>query len=264
MRAIRYLPGKRRRPRRRALDRSHRLRDPRAAPRRHEEEATLGLPHYDQATERQRRDGMCWRESDELYNEGSALQSLRCRDHRGVMVTIIADNYYGYCKKEVKTQISYAANLFGLVRGRARRRRNRLRHIRARPGFLRRPHREPEKSHLRGRDASARPARRAPARRLRDRSPLSRRSTTCRKIRRFWCAKGSSAGSTTARRISSPSVRPRPMFCRLASAFDWKSSWPAMPGASSARARKARCATNLPPFRAAANPKSRNRSRTPC
>ena len=29
------------------------------------------------------------------------------------MVTIIADNYYGYCKKEVKTQISYAANLFG-------------------------------------------------------------------------------------------------------------------------------------------------------
>ncbi|MEO8070220.1 MAG: hypothetical protein ABI652_02375, partial [Acidobacteriota bacterium] len=26
---------------------------------------------------------------------------------------VIADNYYGYCKKEVKTQISYAANLFG-------------------------------------------------------------------------------------------------------------------------------------------------------
>ena len=30
------------------------------------------------------------------------------------MVTILADNYYGYCKKEVKTQISYAANLYGL------------------------------------------------------------------------------------------------------------------------------------------------------
>ena len=30
------------------------------------------------------------------------------------MVTIIADNYYGYCKKEVKTQISYAANLYGM------------------------------------------------------------------------------------------------------------------------------------------------------
>src|SRR3984957_20105759 len=30
------------------------------------------------------------------------------------MVTILADNYYGYCKKEVKTHISFAANLFGL------------------------------------------------------------------------------------------------------------------------------------------------------
>ena len=30
------------------------------------------------------------------------------------MVTVIADNYYGYCKKEVKTQISFAANLYGL------------------------------------------------------------------------------------------------------------------------------------------------------
>ena len=37
------------------------------------------------------------------------------RDERGVIVTIIADNYYGYCKKEVKTQISYSANLFGCV-----------------------------------------------------------------------------------------------------------------------------------------------------
>ena len=39
---------------------------------------------------------------------------MTCRDRRGVIVTIIADNYYGYCKKEVKTQISFAANLFGL------------------------------------------------------------------------------------------------------------------------------------------------------
>ena len=38
---------------------------------------------------------------------------MACRDARGVMVTIIADNYYGYCKKEVKTQISFAANLYG-------------------------------------------------------------------------------------------------------------------------------------------------------
>jgi hypothetical protein len=72
-----------------------------------------GLPHYDAASERQRRDGMCWRSENELYNGGTPFK-LACRDHRGVMVTILADNYYGYCKKEVKTQISYAANLFGM------------------------------------------------------------------------------------------------------------------------------------------------------
>ena len=51
---------------------------------------------------------------DERYNGGEAFK-ITCRDARGVIVTIIADNYYGYCKKEVKTQISYAANLFGLA-----------------------------------------------------------------------------------------------------------------------------------------------------
>lgn len=71
-----------------------------------------GLPHIDQATERQRRDGMCWQDEEELYNEGEAFK-LTCRDESGVIVTLIADNYYGYCKKEVKTQISFAANLFG-------------------------------------------------------------------------------------------------------------------------------------------------------
>jgi phosphoenolpyruvate carboxykinase (diphosphate) len=73
----------------------------------------VGLPHWDRATERQRRDGMCWKTEDELYNNGSAFK-LTARDEKGVMVTIIADNYFGYCKKEVKTQISYAANLMGL------------------------------------------------------------------------------------------------------------------------------------------------------
>lgn len=72
----------------------------------------VGLPHWDAATERQKRDGMCWKTEDELYNNGGAFK-LTCRDERGVIVTIIADNYFGYCKKEVKTQISYAANLFG-------------------------------------------------------------------------------------------------------------------------------------------------------
>ena len=73
----------------------------------------VGLPPWDAATERQRRDGMCWRDAAELYNNGQAFK-LTCRDETGVIVTIIADNYFGYCKKEVKTQISYAANLYGL------------------------------------------------------------------------------------------------------------------------------------------------------
>ncbi len=72
----------------------------------------LGLPAWDGATERQRRDDMCWRDPAEPYNEGQAFK-VTCRDASGVIVTLIADNYYGYCKKEVKTQISYAANLFG-------------------------------------------------------------------------------------------------------------------------------------------------------
>jgi phosphoenolpyruvate carboxykinase (diphosphate) len=74
----------------------------------------VGLPHWDKATERQRRDGMCWKNEEDLYNNGVAFK-LTARDERGVMVTIIADNYFGYCKKEVKTQISYTANLFGLA-----------------------------------------------------------------------------------------------------------------------------------------------------
>jgi hypothetical protein len=72
----------------------------------------VGLPHISEATPRQRRDGMCWEDPNEPYNGGGAFK-VACRDERGVMVTIIADNYYGYCKKEVKTQISFAANLFG-------------------------------------------------------------------------------------------------------------------------------------------------------
>ena len=73
----------------------------------------VGLPHVSQATERQIRDGMCWTSESEPYNNGTPFK-ITCRDSRGVMVTIIADNYYGYCKKEVKTQISFSANLFGL------------------------------------------------------------------------------------------------------------------------------------------------------
>lgn len=74
----------------------------------------VGLPHIDDATEAQRASGMCWAEEDELYNAGRPFK-LTARDMDGVMVTILADNYFGYCKKEVKTQISLSANLSGLT-----------------------------------------------------------------------------------------------------------------------------------------------------
>ena len=74
----------------------------------------LGLPAWADATPRQRRDGMCWKKEDEPYNDGVAFK-ITARDASGVVVTVISDNYFGYCKKEVKTQISFAANLLGLA-----------------------------------------------------------------------------------------------------------------------------------------------------
>ncbi len=72
----------------------------------------LGLPNQSDATDRQKRDGMCWEKEGDLYNEGLAYK-MTCRDKDGRIVTVIADNYYGYSKKEVKTQISFSANLLG-------------------------------------------------------------------------------------------------------------------------------------------------------
>src|SRR6476661_7216942 len=74
----------------------------------------LGLPHLSQATAVERAAGMCWSEESELYNDGRPFKATS-RGIEGVMVTILADNYFGYCKKEVKTQIGYSANLFGLA-----------------------------------------------------------------------------------------------------------------------------------------------------
>lgn len=74
----------------------------------------LGLPKWEDATDRQRRDGMCWKNPEENYNDGGAFK-ITARDENGVMVTLIADNYYGYSKKEVKTQISFSSNLLGLT-----------------------------------------------------------------------------------------------------------------------------------------------------
>ncbi|HYE69326.1 MAG TPA: hypothetical protein VEA58_11985, partial [Anaerovoracaceae bacterium] len=55
-----------------------------------------------------------YKDESECYNDGNAFK-LTCRDKSGVAVTLIADNYFGYSKKEIKTQISFAANLFGNV-----------------------------------------------------------------------------------------------------------------------------------------------------
>ena len=74
---------------------------------------TLGLPPMAEATEREIRDGMYCDDPDEPYNGGDPFK-LTFRDSSGLVVTILADNYFGYCKKEVKTQISFSANLSGL------------------------------------------------------------------------------------------------------------------------------------------------------
>ena len=142
----------------------------------------VGLPHEKDATERQRRDGMFWSHPDEPYNGGGSFK-VACRDERGVMVTIIADNYYGYCKKEVKTQISFACQLVWALRGRARRRRHRFRDLCSRPGFPRRQRRQPEEGQLpRIHQASGTPGR-TESRGLRDRPPLSGHLLRARKFR---------------------------------------------------------------------------------
>src|SRR5258706_5255066 len=56
---------------------------------------------------------MCWSREDEIYNGGRPFK-ITARTLDGVMVTILADNYFGYCKEEVTTEISFSANLFGL------------------------------------------------------------------------------------------------------------------------------------------------------
>ncbi len=73
----------------------------------------LNLPSKSNASEREIRDGMYYENPNELYNNGGAFK-LTFRDSSGLVVTVIADNYFGYCKKEVKTQVSFSANLSGL------------------------------------------------------------------------------------------------------------------------------------------------------
>jgi len=72
----------------------------------------LGLPHWDDASPLQRTQGMCWKEAGEKYNMGGAFKAT-FRTDEGLIITLLADNYYGYCKKEVKTQLGFAANFIG-------------------------------------------------------------------------------------------------------------------------------------------------------
>lgn len=74
----------------------------------------LGLPNIADATDKQKATGMCWEDPNELYNGGQPFK-ITLRDELGIMVTILADNYFGYCKKEVKTQIGLSANVCGLA-----------------------------------------------------------------------------------------------------------------------------------------------------
>jgi hypothetical protein len=74
----------------------------------------LGLPNWTDASQRQRREGMCWKDPSEPYNDGKPFK-ISARDERGVIISVIADNYFGYSKKEIKAQISYSANLLGLA-----------------------------------------------------------------------------------------------------------------------------------------------------
>jgi hypothetical protein len=55
-----------------------------------------------------------WKDPAEKYNDGKPFK-ICARDDSGVIVTIIADNYFGYSKKEVKGHISYSSNLMGLT-----------------------------------------------------------------------------------------------------------------------------------------------------
>lgn len=73
----------------------------------------LGLPSKVEASAEELEKGYYYESEDELYNNGTAFKMTH-RTQEGRIITVIADNYFGYCKKEVKTQISFATNLTGL------------------------------------------------------------------------------------------------------------------------------------------------------
>lgn len=73
----------------------------------------LGLPNIKDATDMQKKTGMCWEDPSELYNSGSPFK-ITCRDERGIMVTILADNYFGTYKYIVFIYADCSRRLCGI------------------------------------------------------------------------------------------------------------------------------------------------------
>jgi hypothetical protein len=115
------LPGKRRRSRRRRVDRPQRLRDPRADLTRLRKQE-LGSPQVSRGTEAERAAGMCWTDEGEPYNNGRPFKvTSRGTQGVGVMVTILADNYFGYCKERIQDTDQLQREPVRTGRGSARR-----------------------------------------------------------------------------------------------------------------------------------------------
>ena len=67
----------------------------------------LGLPRVSEATDYQKSKGLCWEKEDELYNGGKPFK-ITLRDERGIMVTILADNYFGtYSNNEINLRCNF-------------------------------------------------------------------------------------------------------------------------------------------------------------
>jgi hypothetical protein len=100
---------------------------------------SLGLPHWDQATERQRRDGMCWKGEQELYNNGAAFK-VTARAARGVILTVIPDGDRRQLLRLLQKGGQDSDQLRGQslrpLRGGTRRRRAGLRELRFGRGIL--------------------------------------------------------------------------------------------------------------------------------
>lgn len=71
----------------------------------------LGLPNVADATDDQIAKGICWSDPNELYNSGKPFK-ITLRDGRGIMVTILADNYFGKIKRLIQKLCFVQTSLF--------------------------------------------------------------------------------------------------------------------------------------------------------